>query len=363
MKTRTLELITLACFVFLTAAIPPRAGAIPAFARAYKLSCTTCHAPFPRLKAYGLEFAANGFTIPEQENERDFVSAGDDLLKLNRTFPIAVRFDAFALAESKNDVSNDLQTPWGLKLLSGGPLAKKVGYYFYFFMNESGEVAGVEDAYIHFDNLGGQQLDLLGESQTDLTYDRGIMVLYDIASTGTGFVGQVVNGNGKGPAGEDGLYDGDKYKNFGARVTQEIGELVKLGYYYYYGQELGGADRLKNEVTYNGPDLTLGNGMLDLTFQYLVRKDTNPGFTDVFADVETKGIVAELVFSPQKDRSRQYLTLLYNQVDCDWDQHDGESFTASFTHLFARNLRGTVEYTRNLEAETDRGVIGLVSAF
>ena len=31
--------------------------AIPAFARKYKMSCKTCHAPIPRLKAYGDEFA------------------------------------------------------------------------------------------------------------------------------------------------------------------------------------------------------------------------------------------------------------------------------------------------------------------
>ena len=29
--------------------------AIPAFARKYDTSCLTCHAPFPRLKAYGEE--------------------------------------------------------------------------------------------------------------------------------------------------------------------------------------------------------------------------------------------------------------------------------------------------------------------
>ena len=29
---------------------PLDAEAIPAFARKYKVSCTTCHAPFPRLK-------------------------------------------------------------------------------------------------------------------------------------------------------------------------------------------------------------------------------------------------------------------------------------------------------------------------
>ena len=42
-------------------ASPDEADAIPAFARKYRMSCTTCHAPIPRLKEYGDEFAGNGF--------------------------------------------------------------------------------------------------------------------------------------------------------------------------------------------------------------------------------------------------------------------------------------------------------------
>lgn len=36
-------------------------SAIPAFARKYGASCSLCHAPFPRLTAFGERFAANGF--------------------------------------------------------------------------------------------------------------------------------------------------------------------------------------------------------------------------------------------------------------------------------------------------------------
>ena len=38
------------------------------------------------------------------------------------------------------DAETDLQLPWGLKLLSGGPVTRNVGYYFYFYMSEAGEV-------------------------------------------------------------------------------------------------------------------------------------------------------------------------------------------------------------------------------
>ena len=377
---------------------PLTAEAIPAFARQYKMSCTTCHAPFPRLKAFGDEFAGNGFTIPEQETDRDFIIAGDDLLRLNRTFPVAVRFDAYSFFESDTSVNNDLQSPWALKLLSGGNLAKNVGYYFYFFMDERGEVAGVEDAYIHFNNIGGSTFDVMvgqfqtsdplmkrelrltyedyqiyktnvGNSQTDLTYDRGVMMTYDIEKTGTGLIGFICNGNGKPDAYEEAdgskKYDTDKYKNYGFKIAQDFCDYASGGYYYYYGNERG-VDPMtayKNEVMYHGPDLAVGNGMFDFTFQYLFRRDTNPSFVIDPVDVDTQGLIAELVISPQKDRSRHYFTLMYNQVDSDWDEHDYESVTAGVTYLLARNLRGTLEYTNNLEDETHRGVIGLVSGF
>ncbi len=393
MKFQNSFVISLLIVVSLAIIMPQTAEAIPAFARTHKLSCSTCHAPFPRLKPFGAEFAGNGFTIPESEKERDFISAGDDLLKLNKTFPIAARFDAYALFDSDSDVTADLQTPWALKLLSGGTLAKNVGYYFYFFMDERGEVAGIEDAYVHFNNIGGVPFDIMigqfqtsdplmkrelrltyedyniyrtkvGDSNIDLTYDRGIMVTYDIESTGTGLVGMLVNGNGKPDAGDDRKFDTDNFKNFGFRLIQSIGDPLSLGYFFYSGQEMDlNAGSAKNKVTFHGPDFVLGNGMFDLTFQYLFRKDTDPEFTGVDTDVETQGLVAELVFSPQRDKSRQYYTLLYNQIDSDSDADDYETITVGITHLIARNVRGTLEYTRNVELETDRGVIGLVTAF
>ena len=94
MKTMKILSVLLVLAVAVPLLLPTEAGAIPAFARRYKMSCTTCHAPFPRLKPFGDEFAGNGFMIPEEEKDRDYVIAGDDLLRLNKDFPVAVRFDA-----------------------------------------------------------------------------------------------------------------------------------------------------------------------------------------------------------------------------------------------------------------------------
>jgi hypothetical protein len=376
--------------VLLAGVLPDLAHAIPAFARRHKLSCTACHDPFPRLKPFGEEFAGNGFWLPEDDNDRDYVNTGDELLRLNRTFPIAARMDLWLQAESDADVSTDMQTPWGLKLLSGGLLAKNVGYYFYFYMSERGEVAGVEDAYVHFNDVFGRPLDIMvgqfqtsdplmkrelrltfedyeayktrvGDSHINLTYDRGVMVPYTIAATGTDLVGMVVNGNGA-PAAENHDFDRDKYKNYGARLIQAVGELGAVGGFGYWGKEqlVDGAVTSVNEVTYYGVDANVDvNGYVALTGQWLTREDSSPLLADpARADVKTTGLVAELIIAPRRDRSSHYLTLLYNKVDCDLTAHDYESYTAGVTYMMAHNLRLNAEYTL-LAKNGDPAVTGI----
>jgi len=404
MRKASWLLIPVAGILFLATLQPEDARAIPAFARRYKISCTTCHNPFPRLTPYGEEFAGNGFVIPEEEKDRDYVVAGDPLLRLNRTFPIAVRFDAYGVYEDQKTVDQDLQIPWGLKLLSGGAVAEGIGYYFYFYMSERGEVAGVEDAYIHFNDIFGSNLDVMvgqfqtsdpllkrelrltfedyraytvriGDSATNLAYDRGLMLTYGIASTGTDLAGFVVNGNGKAVADEESRkFDNDKLKNYGFRLLQGIGEHVGIGGFVYYGQERQ-LNNYKNEITNYGPDLHLTVGPLAFSGQYLYRQDTNPGFDVAAMKIQTDSWLAELIFSPQRDRSRHYFTLLYNLIDSEQDTKDYETLSFSATYVLRRNVRLTAEYTRifkDVKSEGDvfipvedanRLVLGLVSAF
>ena len=382
--------------------VPDESQAIPAFARRYNLSCSTCHAPIPKLKPYGADFAGDGFVIVENEKERDYVTAGDEMLWLNKTFPIGIRFDAYAVTNSEGDVKSDLQSPWGLKLMSGGALAKNIGYYFYFFMSERGEVAGIEDAYVHFNNIFGIPLDVLigqfqtsdplmkrelrltyedymiykrkvGHSNANLTYDRGIMLLYGLEQTSTDFAFTLTNGNGKGLANEEsGAFDVDANKNIGVRLLQGITDKISIGGYYYFGEEtmhdIGG--ERKNKVTYIGPDVNVTLGPVEITAQYLQRKDTNPWFAEAEAETETSGIVLEAVISPQLDRSRYYFTALYNSID----QEQGigtlstnsalyETATLGATYLVTRNLRLMAKFTRNLEMDANRMLVGLVSGF
>ena len=379
-----------------TILMPTDSNAIPAFARRHKISCSTCHAPIPKLKPYGDEFAGNGFIMKEDEKARDYISAGDDMLWLNKTFPIGVRFDAYAVYDQDKPIEKDLQIPWGLKILSGGTLYKNIGYYFYFYMSERGEVAGIEDAYVHFDNIFGSNLDVMvGQFQTsdplmkrelrltfedyvfyktkfgtrtNLAYDRGVMLVYGIEKTGTDLIGIFVNGNGKDDAGEDKKFDDDNFKNFGFRVSQGIGEVMSIGGYFYQGKEKelteeGELGTFENEITYWGPDVNLAVGPIEVTAQYMERKDSNPMYLANGKEYKSTGIIAELIYAPQLDKSRHYFTALYNKIDTDLDEYKYHTATLSSTYLVARNLRMIAEYTRDLENDLNRFTLGMVSGF
>lgn len=369
--------------------------AIPAFARKYKLSCQTCHAPIPRLKAFGDEFAGNGFRMPEMESTRYYVETGDPELSLIRDFPIAVRMDiqvVLKTGEFENGI--DFQSPYLVKLLSGGELAKDLAYYFYFYMDERGEVAGVEDAYIMFNNLFDIDLDMyigqfqvsdplfkrelrltledyeiyktkIGNTTTNLAYDRGIMLTLGL-ETGTDLIFEVTNGNGI--AGADNLknFDDDGYKNFFGRVSQNIGDFLRVGAFGILGKEefeYNAVYKMVDDITMWGPDLTIGNDIIELNAQYVWRNDSKAFHGLMIDDVQTQGAMAELIYMPKGDESKWYMVGLFNWIDSDIEAYNYQTATFHSGYLFRRNMRMVAEYTYNFEKEYNLISVGIVSSF
>lgn len=384
-------------------AAPPReAAAIPAFARTYGVTCSLCHAPAPRLTEFGEAFAGNGFRMAVEEEPVDTADTGDELLQLMESLPLAVRLDAYVQARTGSQgPDTDLKTPWAIKLLSGGRVAEKVSYYLYFFMSERGEVAGLEDAYVQFSDLGGSGVNLLvgqfqvsdplfkrelrleyedyqayrvrvGEARADLTYDRGIMAAYSPWDGADASV-QLVNGRGLDEAGDQRTYDSDDGKAVAGRLSQDLGSL-RLGGFGYFGVEsAGGVD---NRIRMFGPDLTIPlGGALELSVQYLRRQDERPFFSELApTDTDVDMGFAELVWSPQGPTGRWFLTGLYNHIEADaplFTIRQGEAgpleryraAALGANHLMARNLRLTGEVQYDLDLEDFRFVAGFMSAF
>jgi hypothetical protein len=383
---RILGIALLAVLAFL---MVNRAEAIPAFARKHKLSCSTCHAPFPRLKPFGEEFAGRGFRMPPgQEPARATYDVGDPLLELPRNLPLAVRLDGYAAWNEDAAAEADLEFPYVFKLLSGGPISKKVSYYVYFIL-EKGEVEGLEDAYLQISSLGGKPFDLMfgqfqvsdpmfkrearlqrldyeiyktrvGESQSDLTYERGLMGVWG-APGGFDVVFQVVNGNGIHDDAAD--FDRDSYKNVALRVGRQFGP-VRAGLFGYGGREEGD-NGLRNSLSYWGPDLVFDiDETMQVNVQYMERRDDNPFFLVAPGEeIVTRGGFVELVYQPRGPDGRWAWTALYNKVSSGDTLARRESAAVSGSWLLARNVRLLVEAGRDMEGSANTASAGIIAAF
>jgi hypothetical protein len=164
---------------------PAPASAIPAFARQYGISCSTCHAAFPRLNSFGKSFIDDNYRL---ENwKENTLQTGDDMLALPKTVPLALRAQAYVQTHQANNMdpvtgavnnksSWDFQSPYLIKLLSSAPLSDHISYYFYGILAEQGVNgnAFVEDAWISHDDVFGSGVGMqLGQFQvSDLMYAR-----------------------------------------------------------------------------------------------------------------------------------------------------------------------------------------------
>ncbi len=370
------------------ALVPGAAHAIPAFARRYDVSCTTCHEPFPRLRPYGEAFAGRGFALePGAAPTSSDVDLGDDLLSLPRDFPISIRFDGFAQVQDRSP-QTDFQAPWVFKLLAGGQIAKGVGFFTYLIIEE-GEAKGLEDAYVQFSRVFGLPVDVLAgqfqvadsivkrelrlerldyamlttrvaDSVVDLTYDRG--VAFAVGSALLGGVLTVTNGNGIGPA-SGGIADKDPYKNFALHLASALGP-VRVGLLGFVGKERGATGAL-NTTWYAGPDVVADLGeWATVRAAFLERRDTNPRFaTDGASEVSTRGGFVEAVLFPAGRDGRWALVGLYNKVRSGTEEAAAESAAGAVSWLYRRNVRLTGEVDRDVVGDVWTGSLGTVVSF
>lgn len=397
------NIFTIAVLTFMiTSIITADIFAIPAFARKYNMTCKTCHSPFPKLKAYGDEFAGNGFVLKDQDAPRYFTDTGDPELSLIRDLPLALRLEGFVTYNQGNMEQSDFTTPLLFKLLTGGAITKDVAYYVYYIL-ENGEAGKIEDAWLMFNNIFGSELDVTigqfqvcdpifkrelrltrddyyiykvrpGASNVDLTYDRGIMLAYGFES-GTDITVEIINGSGIGAGFVGGNFDNDKYKNLMGRISQDAGEHLRIGAIGYWGKEEQkspeGDFNETNELWMLGGDATIYFDPMELNVQYVERKDGNPYFFrngGIFyiyppKDIKTRGAFAELVYRPNGDDSKWYAVGLFNWIESDFSELNYKTLSGHLGYVLKRNVRLIAEYTHNFTEEYGKVGIGFITAF
>lgn len=375
---------------------PARTEAIPAFARRYKVSCLLCHNPVPALNDFGEQFAANGYRLAPGEVPADTLLTGDPLLTLMEDLGLAFRLDTYVREFNDGNAVADFETPYALKLLASAPISKSISYYFYTFLFERGEIGGVEDALIIFNDIGGAPVDLavgqfqvsdplfkrelrleyedyavyrvrMGDSPVDLTYDRGLLAGVDLL--GFAVTAQALNGNGRGPAQANRRFDNDFGKNFALRISRDLAAGIRLGMFGYFGRTT--SESVRNETTMLGVDATLSSGPVELNLQYLHRDDDRPTFA-VERRTDVDGGFAELLLRPRGSRWHGFaLYNLVNATDPILSLRLGEpapleryeTVTGGVGYLLRRNFRVTGEATHDIEDGGIRWALGFVSAF
>jgi hypothetical protein len=399
---RTQRVVTWIAVVLASLTPAVRADAIPAFARMHRVSCSLCHDPIPRLTPFGEMFVGNGYRFAPNQPAPDAVPTGDPLLQLPQVLRLAMRLDAYATAYGGGKMMTDFQTPYNLKIMSGGPLSESFSYYLYFMLSERGTTGGIEDAYVTWNRVAHAPVDLsvgqfqvsdpifprelrleyqdyaiyrarIGATPTDLTYDRGLMLSADLA--GFAITGEIINGNGNDAASTSRRFDDDRNKSFLGHVSREIVSGVTVGALGYLARQQGavpGGPTAINKLWMLGADATVSIGDVELRGQFIHREDRSPTFTLNEARAVTNGGFAEVLWHRTGDR--WYAIALYNLIHTSRPLLDArlggaagisryETVTGGLGYLVQRNVRAYGEATWNAELRSAQGTLGLTLAF
>lgn len=158
---RALALALIACACLLPWARP--AHAVPAFARAFHVPCTTCHVQFPKLNEFGMAFKQRGYRMPGQLGKS--VWSKDNLPLAALATVTYERLDADAGTSGTVDRR-------GLDFFSAGSVAPRISYFLdYGFSQSRFETDGGDTGEVTTMVPGGTFLifdDLVSDSRLNL---------------------------------------------------------------------------------------------------------------------------------------------------------------------------------------------------
>lgn len=399
--------VLLALLILMSSYTP--ANAMPAFAREYGVSCTVCHAAYPRLNGFGETFADDmNFRLPSWEQL--IVATGDEDLALAKSLPLAVRMQAYiqgrdgesidpTSGEIEADSGLDFQSPYLLKLLSSAPLTDQISYYFYAIFAEkggNGEVI-VEDAWFSYNDLFDTGIGaMLGQFQVSdvmfprevrmtfqdfmlyraagITYDRGILFGKDVGGldVSLGFVNgngiqQNFNINSPGYRRPDKLFDNNTQKSVFGRLGSDFGP-VSVGLFGLSGQQMNATGPAGTESGDRRTDkLVAGvdvSGNIDGKWYWFGQFLWNrwADFIDPATDFDWSG---SFVGVDYLHSDKWVFSALVNHIDAgDFKNTDTiyeglemRAVTLAASYYFMRNVKGVIEANIDLlDEESQTGV-------
>jgi hypothetical protein len=154
---------------------PPQANGIPAFARKYQTSCTTCHDNFPHLNDFGKAFKDAGFKFPT--DDESFIKVPPVLLGapaqkelwpktvwpgvIPGLPPIGLRMNNFFQVTGKSRgnfgtgfVPRTDFEPGLFSIFTAGNFGSDIAFWVDEDLSEAGAPSGLGDGYLKFVNIG-----------------------------------------------------------------------------------------------------------------------------------------------------------------------------------------------------------------
>lgn len=114
--------------------MPASSEAVPAFARKYDLSCTSCHTKPPRLNPFGEAFNMSGFNIPATKGGEIKKKRKIGRVRLERSllniFAMRVMGNFVESWQERGEPNANLAYPQELELFLAGTLTKDISYFF-----------------------------------------------------------------------------------------------------------------------------------------------------------------------------------------------------------------------------------------
>ncbi len=134
--------------VFAILASTPQAEAIPAFARKYDMSCTSCHTKPPRLNAFGEAFHMAGYQIPKTKEgelrKKRRIGRINSEIELLNIFALRATGNFIESYSGGKPAETNLALPREIELYFGGTFTDDISYFFN-LSNEIDAIEGIEN--------------------------------------------------------------------------------------------------------------------------------------------------------------------------------------------------------------------------
>ncbi len=361
---------------------PPGAGATPAFARKYGVSCTTCHASaYPEINPFGRLYKENGYQLPDGAEEiyRNEASlapgAAGERLSVWRNLPLALRalsttrVPTSASSSARNDL--DFRMFNALFLLGGGSVTRDVSFFVAASLEPN---AALHHASVGFHNLlfgegalnarAGQflLLDFLRPEHRSLTQVGNaattVAVGLNPTTLDTNHLGLSLYGRTfnrrlfynaalvQGAQGDDALDDLDSHKDLFGQIQLTLIERHTAGLFAYRGrtqitdQARAVVVRFTDPFFVVGSDAEVNLGPMTLYGCGVFGRHDNP--TGLGEGVDYWALRAEADLS----LTRETLAVIrYDRViSSDDETLETEFLTTHATYLLMTNMKLSAEY-------------------